>query len=443
MMMKKSIAFVVLALTGMVGAVPTVRDVSIEPNDDGSVRVGYTLTEKAIVCFDVTTNGISVGGRNLWRVLGDANRVVGRGHDFATPYVGAFTWFAAGTELMHSGRLDAAALTVEVKAYALDNPPDYMAVNLQLVTSGAATAVAGDPGFGVRFYPDEASLPGGLLENPAYRETVILLRRIHANGVTWRRGAPNDGTWPERNTDELNAYVQLTNDFYIGVFRLTRHQWRFIRSDYSDSAVRSDYPTAGAFRRVGGGNCRVTNLRGDAADSSAVLAEPSSASWLGAIRARTKLAFDVPTSLEWEYACRAGTKGPLYNSDVWSHDRLDEIAWTKTNAGGIEHETGLKMPNAWGLHDMIGGAHELCRDLYVDGRQFYTLLDGKGGTADEPAINPICLVGADASMTNRIRVGGARGEDPKKCRVTMRMSLPADQWWAAVRLACPVDAWWL
>lgn len=442
--MKNAMACVaVFALVGAAVAAPEARDVVVTTGDDGLVRVDYSLTEKAIVCFDVTTNGVSVGGRNLWRVLGDVNRVVGRGHDFATPYVGSFTWFAAGTELACAGLPDAAALMVEVKAYALDNPPDYLAVNLPLVTSGAATAVAGDPGFGVRFYPDEASLPGGLLENPAYRETILLLRRIHAKGVTWRRGAPNDGTWPERNGDELNAYVQLTNDFYLGVFRLTRHQWTFIRANYSDSAVRANYPTAGAFRRVGGGNCRVTDLRGDAANSSAVLAEPSAASWLGTLRSQTQLAFDVPTSLEWEYACRAGTKGPLYNSDAWSLDCLDEIAWTKTNADGIEHETGLKVPNAWGLHDMIGGAHELCRDLYVDGPQFFALLDGKGGSADAPALNPVCLVGTDASVTNRIRVGGARGEDPKKCRVTMRMSLPADQWWAAVRLACPTDAWWL
>lgn len=428
---------------GVACATPAVRVESVVRQDDGSVTVSYALSgERAIVCLDVTTNGVSVGGQNLWRVLGDANRVVGNGHDFANPYVGSFTWFTAGTELERAGIPDEAALKVEVKAYALDNPPDYMAVHLPLARAGM-TPDPTAPGFAARFYPDEASLPGGLLENPAYRETILVMRRIHAKGVTWRHGVPASANLSGRQDAELNCHVQLTNDFYLGVFRLTRHQWRYVWPGYSDTVSRGLYPSASAHRQVGGGSVAVRSLRGDAANSSAVQAVPSASSRLGLFRARTRLAFDIPTSLEWEYACRAGTDGLLYNASAWSTEKLEEIAWTKENSNGIDQPVGLKVPNAWGLHDLIGGQHEICRDLFVGGEQFFALLAGKGFSAEDPAVNPVCLVGADASVTNRIRCGSSRKEAPTTCRASIRMSVPVTDGWASVRLSCPADAWWL
>lgn len=438
---------------GVACATPAVRVESVVRQDDGSVTVSYALSgERAIVCLDVTTNGVSVGGQNLWRVLGDANRVVGNGHDFATPYVGSLTWFTAGTELERAGLADGIDLKVEVRAYALDNPPDYMAVHLAIDRAGVAPDPTA-PGFAARFYPDEASLPGGLLENPAYRETILVMRRIHAKGVTWRHGVPKSASLPSdfgRQPFEMNCHVRLTNDFYLAVFRLTRRQWQAVRPAYSDANVstlsRSLYPSASAFRWAGGMNASVKNLRGEATDATAVSATPSAGSYLGPFRARTRVAFDIPTSLEWEFACRAGTSGPLYNSPGWNAEALDVIAWTKTNAGDVRYPVaGLKQPNAWGLHDMIGGQHDLCRDFFVDGQQLFTLLKGKGFSADDPADNPVCLVAADAGVTelNRIRAGGASTESVGSCRATMRMKVGVGDTWAAARLSCPAAAWWL
>jgi formylglycine-generating enzyme len=86
--------------------------------------------------------------------------------------------------------------------------------------------------------------------------------------------------------------------------------------------------------------------------------------------------YRLPTEAEWEYACRAGTSGARYG-------RLDEIAWYRGNSQERVHEVGGKLPNAWGLYDMLGNVWEWCWDLYdAEAYGAYRVLRG-GGWFDE------------------------------------------------------------
>lgn len=87
--------------------------------------------------------------------------------------------------------------------------------------------------------------------------------------------------------------------------------------------------------------------------------------------------YRLPLEAEWEHACRAGTTTACYG-------KLEDVAWYAENSAGRIHEVGLKQPNAWGVHDMLGNVWEWCWDhLDPDVYRAYRVFRG-GGWADQP-----------------------------------------------------------
>jgi gluconolactonase len=73
----------------------------------------------------------------------------------------------------------------------------------------------------------------------------------------------------------------------------------------------------------------------------------------------------LPSELEWEYCCRAGTETKYSFGD--DPAELGKYAWYHGNAAGNDPPVGAKAPNAWGLYDMHGYLWEFCAGRVVRG----------------------------------------------------------------------------
>ena len=71
--------------------------------------------------------------------------------------------------------------------------------------------------------------------------------------------------------------------------------------------------------------------------------------------------YRLPSAMEWEYACRAGSHLRFGYSD--REEDLDRYGWYGKNNEGRTHNVGEKLPNGFGLHDVYGNVNEWCWDL--------------------------------------------------------------------------------
>ncbi len=363
--------------------------------DNRLVTIKYVLADApGIVTLDVQTNRtgiatadgpdwVSIGGEHLREVVGDVNRYVEDLGEHILLWQPDKSW--PDHEIPARPRGWPGPIRAVVTAWSPQTPPNYLVVDLVNPSNRW-------------FYTDEAFLPRGGITNDFYRQQSIVLRKIPAAGVKWTMGTATTN-FPATGFNAQQHYVMLTNDYYMGVFELTIGQVRkftniewvkgYINKFYhSDSLGNVNaYQYGLKFDNGDTNNCPATELRHvflRTSSSDAAKNWPAARhwvdpkGWIGKLRAKTGVDFDLPTEAQWEFAARAGTGTltPLGNytsgGGAGAESRnanLKPVAWYDETVGGVSagklHRVGTKMANGFGLYDMLGNIDECCLDRYA------------------------------------------------------------------------------
>ena len=186
-----------------------------------------------------------------------------------------------------------------------------------------------------------AEPPDGGFNVDEYKTTKLVLRRIEAGSFMMRR----------------EYDVKLTKPFFCGLFEVTQKQYSLVTGSNPSDSSGDKLPV----EKVSYNAIRGTSNGAEWPSSSAV----DSTSFMGKLRARTGLDFDLPTEAQWEYACRAGTTttysygNSADGSYMWYWDNTAQI-----NTSNRTQEVGTRFPNPWELYDMHGNVNEWCLDWY-------------------------------------------------------------------------------
>ena len=386
----RSLAFAAAAGAAMLAsATPEVSAVTmVQGSGSRLVTITYELTEDAVVTLDVLTNATpnaatgwaSIGGKAVCNAQGAVwRKVTSADADGQGKYT--ITWRPDNSWTDDFGKgfkiADGCAKAV-VTAYALDNTPDYMVVD---ITSAAQPNTQ-------RYYPSVDFLPGGLLDNPDYRTTSVVMRKIMAKDVTWTMGSTALET-TVRDGNEDTHKVTLTNNYYIGVFEVTQEQWGLVQTGRSAPSAFNN-PSDRAMRPVEKVSYNEIRMAANSTTAASGAKEwpdaPYEGSFLNLLRTKTGIDFDLPSEAQWEFAARAGNGDTKWGDgsgilNATTDDNLRRLGRYKRNGGYVDGTTepdtncratngtaicGSHEPNDWGLYDMHGNVWEWCLDWYAD-----------------------------------------------------------------------------
>ena len=202
---------------------------------------------------------------------------------------------------------------------------------------------------------------GGWTEE--YKTTKMVLRLIPPG--KFMMGSPSDELG--RGSGETLHEVTLTKPFYAGVFEVTQKQWQLVMgsnpSQYKGDTRPVECVSYNAIRgSINGAGWPAHN-------------QVDADTFMGRLRSKVNMLFDLPTEAQWEYACRAGSgtswnngttitntykDGNLNKLGRYSYNQSDEKGGYKSGHTAV----GSYLPNVWGLYDMHGNVEEWCLDWY-------------------------------------------------------------------------------
>ena len=343
-------------------ATPVISDLKVTPIEPWGLAIDYNVSGATendsarpfVVSF--TTNNIP----NIAKTLVGATNCVNGAHR---------VYWNAAKEGITLGETDL-NVTVTYKAVPYKEGSLYCVIDLSNGSSVASYPVT---------YLNAP--PSSGFNTTEYKTTKLVLKRVDAG--TFTMGHSDEG-------DNQPHTVTLTKPFYMGLYEVTQKQWELVMgsnpSYFSGEAKPVEQVSYDIIRGSSEGAKWPTS---NSVDSD---------SFLGKLREKTKLEFDLPTEAQWEYTCRAGTTTTYSYGDSENGDYM----WYSDNLSDGTKEVGTKKANPWGFYDMHGNVWEWCLDWYGS-----SLSDGE---------DPV----GSSSGSYRVLRGGSWNYDASDCTSSSR-----------------------
>lgn len=143
---------------------------------------------------------------------------------------------------------------------------------------------------------------------------------------------------------EMKINMSVQEGFYLSETEVTQEVWEKIMHENPSNDKGTNKP--------------VTDITWNEANE-----------FIKKINVQYKSVFRLPTEVEWEYACRAGSNELYYDNN------LSEIAVFMGGNDLFGHKYHVKnvktkKPNQWGMYDMLGNVYEWCISDYIEYKEY-------------------------------------------------------------------------
>ena len=238
----------------------------------------------------------------------------------------------------------------------------------------------------------------------------LSIKMIIIPGGSFMMGAPEGEL--DSYSDEKPQHLATVPSFAIGQFVVTQAQWKAIANLPKVKQKLNSSPSY-----YSGDDLSVERV-----------------DWFEAVEVcdrltkLTRKSYRLPSEVEWEYACRAGTAspynfGPTISTDIANYRGTDDVRADRTISGSYGEGPkgnfrGRTIPaqtfsaNNFGLFDTHGNAWEWCADDWHD--------NYKGAPIDGSVWNP------SNDSGSKVTRGGSYGSAPQFCRSAFRTAFASD-----------------
>jgi formylglycine-generating enzyme required for sulfatase activity len=260
-----------------------------------------------------------------------------------------------------------------------------------------------------------------------YQQTIpgsaLQFKMVPINGGSFLMGSSNKEKY--READESPQRKVVISPFWMAAFEVSRDEFDVFYKDETTSqnstvdAITRPSPQYIDF------SLGMGKEGGYPVNSLSQYAALMYCRWL---YNKTGIFYRLPTEAEWEYACRAGTSTTYFFGN--DENELNKYAWYKNNSDNKFHKAGEKLPNSWGLYDMLGNVSEWTLDHYYE-KKMETMTDNSIDPFSPPE---------KARYPKALR-GGAFVNDAAELRCANRFQSEAS--WNRRDPQIPKSKWWL